>query len=122
MKTKSVILMSMVLLSLPGFVRADDVYTWTGAISDDWMTAGNWDVATVPSNGALGDDADAYVGSTTPLTWPVLDSGDMPPEIDDLWIANGSGLSGELLIQGSVNLQCKDDIKICYEAGSFGSE
>ena len=109
--------MLIVLMSLPGFARADDVYTWTGAISDDWMTAGNWDVATVPSNGALGDDADAYIGSTTPLTWPVLDSGDAPPEIDDLWIGNGTGLSGELLVQGGVNLQCKDDIKMCLEAG-----
>ena len=118
MKTKSVILMLIVLVSLSGFVRADNVYTWTGAVSDDWMTAGNWDVATVPSNGALGDDADAYVGSTTPLTWPVLDSGDIPFLIDDLWIANGDGLNGELLVQGGVNLQCGDDIKICYEAGS----
>jgi hypothetical protein len=118
MKTNSVILVSMVLLSLSGYAGADDVYTWTGAISDDWMTAGNWDVETVPSNGALGGDADVYIGSTTPLTWPVLDSGDMPPEIDDLWIANGSGLSGELTVQGGVNLQCTDDIKICYEAGS----
>ena len=122
METKSVILMLIVLMSLFGFARADNVYTWTGAISDDWMTAGNWDVATVPSNGALGEDADAYIGSTTPLTWPVLDSGDVPPEIDDLWIANGSGFSGELLIQGGVNLQCKDDIKICYEAGSVSAK
>ena len=122
MKTNIVILMSMVLLSLPGFAGADDVYTWTGAISDDWMTAGNWDVETVPANGALGGDADAYVGSTAPLTWPVLDSGDMPPEIDDLWIANGSGLSGELLIQGGVNLVCNDDIKICYEAASVSAK
>ena len=118
MKIKSVILMLIVLMSLPGFAWADNLYTWTGAISDDWMTAGNWDVATVPSNGALGDDADAYVGSTMPLTWPVLDSGDLPSVIDDLWIANGNGLSGELLVQGGVNLQCGDDIKICYEAGS----
>ena len=113
MKIKSVILMLIVLMSLPGFAWADNVYTWTGAISDDWMTAGNWDVATVPSIGALGDDSDAYVGSTMPLTWPVLDSGDLPSVIDDLWIANGNGLSGELLVQGGVNLQCGDDIKIC---------
>ena len=118
MKAKSVVLMSMVLMSLPGFAGADDNYIWTGAISDDWMMAGNWDVATVPSNGALGDDADAHIGSTAPLTWPVLDSGDMPSEIDDLWIGNGDGLSGELLVQGGVNLQCNDDLKICYEAGS----
>ncbi len=118
MKTKSVILTLIVLIGLPGFSRADDIYTWTGAISDDWMTVGNWDIATVPENGALGEDADAYIGSTTPLIWPVLDSGDLPPEIDDLWIANGNGLSGELLVQGGVNLQCRDDIKICYEAGS----
>ncbi|MCP4260036.1 MAG: hypothetical protein GY774_21350 [Planctomycetes bacterium] len=122
MKMKSVILISIVLMSLPGFIRADNIYIWTGAINNDWMTASNWDVATVPSNGALGDDADAYVGSTTPLTWPVLDSGDTPPEIDDLWIANGSGLSGELLIQGGVNLQCGDDIKICYEARSVNAK
>jgi len=120
MKTKSVIFMSIVLLSLAGFAGADDIYTWTGAISDDWMTAGNWDVDAVPANG--GQDADAHVGSTTPLTWPVLDSGDLPPEIDDLWIANGSGLSGELTVQGGVNLQCKDDIKICNEAGSVSAK
>ncbi len=118
MKTKSVMLMLIILMGLPGFVRADNVYTWTSAISDDWMTAGNWDVAMVPSNGALGEDADAYIGSTIPLIWPILDSGDIPPEIDDLWIANGNGLSGELLVQGGVNLLCSDDIKICYEAGS----
>jgi len=122
MNTKSIILMLIVLMVLPGFVWADDIYTWNGAIDDDWMTAGNWDVTTVPSNGALGNDADAYIGSTTPLTWPVLDSGDKPPEIDDLWIANGSGLSGELLIQGGVNLQCRDDIKICYEPGSVSAK
>jgi hypothetical protein len=122
MKTKSVILMSIILLGLSGFAGADDVYTWTGSISDDWKTAGNWDVETVPAMGALGDDADAYVGSTTPLTWPVMDSGDMPPEIDDLWIANGSGLSGELLVQGGVSLMCNDDIKICYEAGSVSAK
>ena len=114
--------MLVVLLSLPGLARADDVYTWTGAISDDWMTVGNWDVETVPAMGALGDDADAYIGSTSSLTWPVLDSGDMPSEIDDLWIANGSGLSGELSIQGGVNLVCNDDIKICYEAGSVSAK
>ncbi len=45
--------MLVVLMSLPGFARADDVYTWTSTISDDYITAGNWDVATVPSNGAL---------------------------------------------------------------------
>jgi len=122
MKTNDVILMLMALISLPGFARADDIYTWTGAISDDWMAIGNWDVETVPSNEALGGDADVYIGSTTPLTWPVLDSGDMPPEIDDLWIANGIGLSGELLVQGGVNLQCNDDIKICYEAGSVSAK
>jgi hypothetical protein len=122
MKSKSIILMLIVLMSLPGFTRGDNIYNWTGSISDDWMTAGNWDVATVPSDGALGDDADAYVGSTTPLTWPVLDSGDVPPLIDDLWIANGNGLSGELLVQGGVNLQCGDDIKICYEAGSVNAK
>ena len=122
MNTKSVILMLIVLMGLTGFARADNVYTWTGAISDDWMTAGSWDVATVPSNGALGEDADAYIGSTTPLIWPVLDSGDIPPEIDDLWIANGNGLSGELLVQGGVNLQCKDDLKICYEPGSVNAK
>lgn len=114
--------MSMVLLSLPGFAGADDVYTWTGAISDDWMTAGNWDVGTVPSNGALRGDADAYIGSTATLIWPVLDSGDVLPEIDDLWIANGDGLIGELVVQGGVNLQCNDDIKICYEAGSVSAK
>ena len=75
-------------------------------------------MATVPSNGALGNDADASIGSTTPLTWPVLDYGDAPLEIDDLWIGNGDGLSGELLVQGGVNLQCTDDIKMCLEAGS----
>ena len=120
MKTNSVIFMSIVLLSLAGFAGADDIYTWTGAISDDWMTAGNWDVEAVPANG--GQDADAHVGSTTPLTWPVLDSGDLPPEIDDLWIANGSGLSGELTVKGGVNLQCIDDIKICYEAASISAK
>jgi hypothetical protein len=114
--------MSMVLLSLSGYAGADDVYTWTGAISDDWMTAGNWDVETVPSNGALGGDADVYIGSTASLIWPVLDSGDVPPQIDDLWIANGNGLTGELLVQGGVNLQCTDDIKICYEAGSVSAK
>ncbi|MCP4613349.1 MAG: hypothetical protein GY845_32055 [Planctomycetes bacterium] len=118
MTIKNVIPMLIILMSLPGFAMADNIYNWTGAISDDWMTAGNWDVATVPSDGALGDDADAYVGSTMSLTWPVLDSGDKPNLIDDLWIANGDGLSGELLVQGGVNLQCGDDIKICYEAGS----
>jgi hypothetical protein len=56
------------------------------------------------------------------LKWPVLDLGDLPPEIDDLWIANGSGLSGELLIQDGVNLQCTDDIKICYEAASVSAK
>ena len=59
MKTKSVILMLIILMSLSGFAMADNIYIWTGAISDDQMTAGNWDVATVPSDGALGDDADA---------------------------------------------------------------
>ena len=122
MSIKNIIPMLIVLLSLPGFAWADNIYNWTGAISDDWMTAGNWDVATVPSDGALGDDADAYVGSTAPLTWPVLDSGDIPFLIDDLWIANGNGLSGELLVQGGVNLQCGDDIKICYEAGSVNAK
>lgn len=122
MAIKNVIPMLIVLMSLPGFAMADNIYNWTGAISDDWMTAGNWDVATVPSDGALGDDADAYVGSTTPLTWPILDSGDKPNLIDDLWIANGDGLSGELLVQGGVNLLCGDDIKICYEAGSVNAK
>ncbi len=122
MTIKNILAMLIVLMSLPGFTWADNIYNWTGAISDDWMTAGNWDVATVPSDGALGDDADSYVGSTTPLTWPVLDSGDIPFLIDDLWIANGNGLSGELLIQGGVNLQCGDDIKICYEAGSVNAK
>jgi len=122
MTIKNVILMLIVLMSLPGFAWADNVYNWTGAINDDWMTAGNWDVAAVPSDGALGDDADAYVGSTTPFIWPVLDSGDIPFLIDDLWIANGSGLSGELLVQGGVNLQCGDDIKICFEAGSVNAK
>ncbi len=106
------------LIVLQDMVRADDVYTWTGALSDDWMTAENWDVATVPADGALGDDADVNIGSTMPLTWPVLDIGDTPPGIDDLWIANGDGLSGELLVQGGVNLVCGDDLKIGYALGS----
>ncbi|MCF7974116.1 MAG: hypothetical protein K9N55_09900 [Phycisphaerae bacterium] len=118
MRTKRVIILLMVLLWLPGSVRADDIYLWTGALGDDWMTAANWDVAAVPANGALGGDADATIGSTTPLTWPVLDAGDMPPVIDDLWIANGSGLMGELLVQGGVTLTCTDDLKIGYDAGS----
>jgi len=118
MTVERVVFTLMALVCLSGFVRADDNYVWVGSISDDWMTAANWDVAVVPANNALGDDADAHVGSTTPLTWPVLDSGDMPPDIDDLWIANGSGLSGELLVQGGVHLQCTDDIKIGYETGS----
>ena len=122
MKAGNILLMSVVLLSLPGLAGADDIYTWTGAISDDWMTVGNWDVATVPAMGALGGDADAYIGSTVPLTWPVLDSGDMPSEIDDLWIANGNGLSGELLVQGGVSLACNDDIKIGFEAGSMSAK
>jgi len=122
MKAGSILLMLVVLMSLPGFAGADDIYTWTGAISDDWMTVGNWDVATVPAMGALGGDADVNVGSTTPLTWPVLDSGDMPSEIDDLWIANGNGLSGELLVQGGVSLECNDDIKIGFEAGSVSAK
>jgi len=114
--------MSMILLSLSGFAIADDIYTWTGAASDDWMTPGNWDVGIVPSNDALGGDADVLIGSATPLTWPVLDSGDMPPQIDDLWIANGDGLSGELIVKGGVNLQLNDDIKIGYEPGSVSAK
>jgi len=122
MKAGNILLILVVLISLPDLAGADDIYTWTGAVSDDWMTVGNWDVATVPAMGALGDDADVNIGSTAPLTWPVLDSGDMPAEIDDLRIANGSGLSGELLIQGGVSLECNDDIKICYEAGSVSAK
>jgi len=122
MRTTVITLMTMILLGLSGFAEADDIYTWTGAISDDWMTPGNWDVGTVPSNGALGGDADVFIGSTTPLTWPVLDSGDIPPEIDDLWIANGDGLSGELTVKGGVTLLCGDDIKIGYEPGSVSAK
>lgn len=122
MKSGSILFMLVVLMIFAGLAGADDIYTWTGAISDDWMTVGNWDVGTVPAMGALGGDADAYIGSTAPLTWPVLDSGDMPSEIDDLWIANGNGLIGELLIQGGVSLVCNDDIKVCYEAGSVSAK
>ena len=122
MKKGGVVLMLAVLTSLSGLAGADDVYTWTGAISDDYMAAGNWDVAGVPSNGALGGDADVNIGSTTPLTWPVIDLGDVPPEIDDLWIGNGNGLSGELVVQGGVNLHCTDDIKMCLEAGSVSAK
>lgn len=122
MKTRNVQLMLAVLMSLAGFVQADDVYTWTGAIDHDWMTAGNWDVATVPENGALGEDADVNIGSATPLTWPMLDSDEFPPEIDDLWIGNGDGLRGELTVQGGVNLRCTDDIKMCLEAGSLSAK
>jgi len=117
-KAKSVILMSMVLMSLPALVGADDNYTWTGAISDDWMTAGNWDVATVPADGALGGDADVSIGSTAPLTWPVIGEGDVPPRFDELWIANGEGLSGELTVRGGVNVAFDDRLKLCYEPGS----
>lgn len=122
MRTNTIILASMTLLSWSGFAVADDIYTWTGVMSDDWMTPGNWDVGTVPSNGALGGDADVLIGSTTPLTWPVLDSGDIPPEIDDLWIGNGDGLSGELTVKGGVNLRCGDDIKIGYEPDSVSAK
>jgi hypothetical protein len=104
-------------MGLTGFAKADDIYTWTGAISDDWMTAGNWDVATVPADGALGGAADAFIGSATPLTWPVLDSGDVPPRFDELLIANGDGLSGELLVKGGVDLVIDDRIEMCYPAG-----
>ncbi|MFC1764555.1 hypothetical protein ACFL6U_21115 [Planctomycetota bacterium] len=122
MKTTRVVLMFVVLMGLSGFAGADDVYTWTGTVSNDWMATGNWDVATVPANGALGDDADVNLGSTMSLKWPVLDAGDVPPEIDDLWIGNGNGLSGELLVQGGVNLRCSDDIKMCLEAGSISAK
>jgi len=122
MRKSGVVLILAVLANLSGLAGADDVYTWTGAIGDDYMAAGNWDVAGVPSNGALGGDADVNIGSTTPLTWPVIDSGDVPPEIDDLWIGNGNGLSGELLIQGGVSLHCTDDIKMCLEAGSVSAK
>ena len=122
MRTNRVIHISIILLSMSGFAVADDIYIWTGAVSDDWMTPGNWDVGVVPANGALGGDADVLIGSTSPLTWPVLDSGDMPPEIDDLWIANGDGLSGELTIKGGVTLSCGDDIKIGYEPGSASAK
>jgi len=118
MRTNSVLLMSIILLSLAGFVRADIFFTWTGAVSDDWMTAGNWDVATVPEDGALGDVADVFIGSATPLTWPVLDSGDAPPKFDELLIGNGDGLSGELTVQGGVNLVFDDRLEMCYAAGS----
>jgi hypothetical protein len=118
MNVKRVVFVLTLVISLLQSAQADDVYTWTGTASDDWMTVDNWDVATVPADGALGDDADVYIGNTSPLTWPVLDAGDVPSEIDDLWIANGSGLTGELLVQGGVSLNCGDDLKIGYEAGS----
>jgi hypothetical protein len=122
MKSNSIIITSIVLLSLAGFVRADMFFTWTGAISDDWMTDGNWDVDTVPADGALGDVADAFIGSATPLTWPVLDSGDVPPKFDELLIANGEGLSGELTVQGGVNLVFDDRLIMCFEAGSVSAK
>ena len=122
MRTSRVILIPIILLSLAGLVRADMFFTWTGAISDDWMTAGNWDVQTVPEDGALGDVADAFIGSATPLTWPVLDSGDAPPKFDELLIGNGDGLSGELTVQGGVNLVFDDRIEMCFAAGSVSAK
>jgi hypothetical protein len=86
------------------------------------MTAGNWDVATVPEDGALGDVVDVFIGSATPLTWPVLDSGDAPPKFDELLIGNGDGLSGELTVQGGVNLVFDDRLEMCYAAGSVSAK
>ena len=122
MRTNIVILMPIILLSLAGYVRADMFFTWTGAVSNDWMTAGNWDVATVPEDGALGDVADVFIGSATPLTWPVLDSGDAPPKFDELLIGNGDGLSGELTVRGGVNLAFDDRLEMCYAAGSVSAK
>ena len=118
MRMNSVILTPIFLLLLAGFARADLFFTWTGIISDDWMTAGNWDAETVPEDGALGDAADVFIGSAIPLRWPVLDSGDAPPKFDELLIANGAGLSGELTVQGGVNLVFDDRLEMCYEAES----
>lgn len=72
-----------IILSAPGVLLAAD---WTGAVSNDWNTAGNWSGGVVPT----GDNA--YIGISGGLTAPFTATitADIPLLVD-LQVARGGG-------------------------------
>jgi len=82
-----------------------DTCTWTGAVSSDWNTAGNWSCASVP---AAVDDVTIPKGTTYSPTIPIMSSITVASITIDsgatLTIMNGSGVNAALwTINGSLS-------------------
>ncbi len=74
------------------------VFVWTGAVSDDWSTTGNWDSPCATPG--IGDDVTIPSGVAPPASIP-------PVTLNSLTINHPSGVSlaGPLVIDGTLNLQ-----------------
>ena len=94
---KLIYLISFVLvLSLAGNVQAID-RLWTGAVDNDWFTAGNWDPSGVPTSD---DSVDINL---TP--GPTIASG-VTAAAYEVAIARGAGTTGAMTMTGGTLVLC----------------
>lgn len=89
-------------ISLPAIIVVHpsdpDSFVWTGGISNDWGTTGNWDSpCALPGSG---DDVTIPSGVTPPASIPTMSLGNLT--IDN---AAGVSLGGTVLVAGTLALQ-----------------
>ncbi len=80
---------------------AVDNIHWTGAVSEDWQTPGNWSPAQVPSSGD-----NAIIPDVSPNPFPLIDDGTTTAQCFDLHIDAGSSVTiapnGEMTVYGDI--------------------
>ncbi|AJY46944.1 autotransporter domain-containing protein [Martelella endophytica] len=89
---------SAIVLLLAAPALAED-YEWTGAISNDWFTAGNWDVGGVPSTREPHNNDNAYVDSAS--VSPVLPATRGTEYLNQLVVGNTG--TGAMTAYASIN-------------------
>ena len=82
--------------------RAQTTSTWTGATSQNWNTATNWNPPIVPDNTDTADfpGGDNVIINTATGNYPIVSSA--VPSPNDINVGNGAGLAGRLDVTAGV--------------------